>query len=303
MTNHVPVLSQSVIKFLSIRSDDVVLDGTVGAAGHAQAICTQLADTGHLIGIDKDRKATEQAKDKLAETDCQAQTCLRVGSFADAQSIARECGSESVDAALLDLGFRTGQLAASRGFSFQREDPLLMTYKHPEDLEDDDLTAQAICNEWSQESITQILEGYANEDFASQIAEAIVSAREQQPITTTTDLVEIINEAVPPYYRRKGRHPATKTFQALRMAVNDEVRTLEAGLQEVFALLEAGGRLVVISFHSVEDRIVKRFIDEKQSENKAAAVTSSPVRPDESEVSFNPKSRSAKLRCLEKATP
>lgn len=299
MTKHVPVLSKEVLEFLDIDDDDTVLDGTVGAGGHARGICAQLTAAGTLIGIDKDRAAVQQTRDTLASAGCTADVCLQIGDFAHADQLVADCGVSSVSAAMLDLGFRSGQLVSGRGFTFQRDEPLLMTFKAAEDLTEDDLTARQIVNEWSKATLEKILDGYANERYAETIAEAIVQRRAQQPIETTGDLVTVVKSAAGRSHRSGSRHPATQTFQALRMAVNDEVRTLERGLRVLFSLLDTGGRLAVISFHSVEDRIVKQFFA-TQSGQSGKIITDSPVTPDTEEVGFNPRARSAKLRCLEK---
>ncbi len=301
MTDHVPVLTHAVIRKLSLSSGDVALDGTVGAGGHARAICARLKDEGSLIGIDQDRSAIEQTENTLQKADCQAATCLQVGNFRHADALAQDCGFETVDAALLDLGFRSEQLTDQRGFSFQEDAPLQMTYKHPDDLTEEDLTAQEIIQNWSQEAIEQILSGYANEPYSEDIAEAIVKTRADKTVKTTKQLVEIIKQAVPHGYTTGKRHPATRTFQALRMAVNDEVRALEDGLEVITSLLANGGRFVVISFQSVEDRITKQFFEQQAAVGNGSHLTSNPIRPKDSETNFNARARSAKLRCFQKA--
>lgn len=301
MTDHVPVLTHAVIRKLSLNADDVVLDGTVGAGGHARAICARLQDEGGLIGVDQDRSAIEQTKKTLTKADCQATTCLQIGNFRHADALAQDCGFETVDAALLDLGFRSEQLTDERGFSFQESAPLQMTYKHPDDLTEEDVTAQRVLQNWSQEAIEQILSGYANEPYSEDIAEAIVETRSEKAIETTKQLVETIKQAVPHGYTTGKRHPATRTFQALRMAVNDEVRALEGGLETITSLLADGGRFVVISFQSVEDRITKQFFEQQAATGNGTHLTSNPIRPNDSETNFNARARSAKLRCFQKA--
>jgi 16S rRNA (cytosine1402-N4)-methyltransferase len=301
MTDHIPVLTPVVIRKLALSSDDVFLDGTVGAGGHARAACARLQD-GSIVGIDQDRDAIERAREALTQADCQADVCLRADNFRNADTVIAECGHSQVDAALLDLGFRSEQLENQRGFSFQQDEPLLMTYKHPNDLTDEDLTAQEIVQNWDRDSIEQILDGYANESYSEQIADAIVAARKHQGITTTQDLVSVIRSAVPAGYQQGQRHPATRTFQALRMAVNDEVRSLEAGLETISSLLAPGGRFVVISFQSVEDRITKQFFNQQEAVGAGRHQTDNPIRPGDAETGFNPRSRSAKLRCFQKST-
>jgi len=300
MTRHVPVMTREAVQHLGVRSGDCVFDGTVGSGGHARAICTRLGADGTLIGADRDREAIKQTRKTLTKADCSAETCLQTADFRTVKSVISDCGESEIDSALLDLGFRSEQLESGRGFSFQEEAPLLMTYKHPDDVTDDDTTARDILNDWDQESITQILSGYANEVYSEQIASAIVNHRQNNTFTTTTDLNHVIKQTVPEGYRKGRRNPATKTYQALRMAVNDEVRALEEGLRNIFELLAGGGRLVVISFHSVEDRIVKQFFAEMAAVGRAVNRTESPITPDSSETDFNARAHSGKLRSLHK---
>lgn len=300
MTEHVPVLTHAVIRKLSLSSDDVVLDGTVGSGGHARAICARLGEQGSLIGIDQDKSAVQQTRNVLQESGCNVSSCLQTGNFRNAEEIISNCGARKLDAALLDLGFRSEQLDAERGFSFQENTPLVMTYKHPDDLSENDVTAKDVVQDWSREALENILSGYANEPYSEQIAEAIVSRRERQPITTTKQLVEVIKSAVPSGYQQGKRHPATRTFQAIRVAVNDEVRALEEGLETITSLLVQGGRLVVISFQSVEDRITKQFFNQQADIGAGSHLTQNPIRPKESETDFNARARSAKLRCFQK---
>lgn len=300
MTEHIPVLTHAVIRKLHLSSDDVVLDGTVGAGGHARAICARLGEQGSLIGIDQDKSAVKQTRKVLSESGCKAGICLQIGNFRNAEELVSDCDEDGLDAALLDLGFRSEQLDAGRGFSFQENAPLLMTYKHPDDLSEDDVTAKSIVQDWSREALENILSGYANEPYSEQIAEAIVSRREVQQITTTKQLVEVIKSAVPSGYLQGKRHPATRTFQAIRVAVNDEVRALEGGLETITSLLVQGGRIVVISFQSVEDRITKRFFNQQSDIGVGSHLTQKPIRPKESETDFNARARSAKLRCFQK---
>lgn len=301
MTNHIPVLAHAVIRKLGLSSDDTVLDGTVGAGGHAQAICARLGADGTVIGIDQDSDAITQARKNLRAADCQAESCLQVGNFRNADTIIKDCGCTNVDAALLDLGFRSEQLHNQRGFSFQEDEPLLMTFKHPDNLTEDDETAQDVLNDWSESALEQILTGYANEPYSEEIAAAIVASRQQDNITRTKELVSIIKQATPVGYHKGKRHPATRTFQAIRMAVNDEVRALEEGLESILSVLTPGGRFVVISFQSVEDRITKQFFDQEESVGRGKHQTDKPIRAESSETDFNARARSAKMRCFQKS--
>jgi len=295
---HIPVLVSEVIASLQLAADDVVFDGTVGSAGHAQAICTQLGPAGVYIGVDQDRRAIQLARSKLEDTDCR--THLQTANFRDPMAVLDQCSVKSIDNALLDLGFRSEQLESNRGFSFKEDEPLVMTYKKKVDLDPEDTTAKQVVNEWSQDSLEKILAGYANEQFNKEIAKAIVGRRQIDTIKTTHDLVETVKSAVPRWYQAGDRHPATKTFQAVRMAVNDELAALQDGISRIFRLLSHGGRLAVISFHSGEDRIVKQFFQKQAKQERGEPVTDSPITPKEAEIDMNSRSRSAKLRVIEK---
>jgi 16S rRNA (cytosine1402-N4)-methyltransferase len=188
-----------------------------------------------------------------------------------------------------------------RGFSFQEEEtPLEMTFKHSDELSEDDVTAYDVVNHWDQDTLESIIDGYGNEVHSQAIATAISTMRREQLIKTTGQLVGIIRQAVPPGYRKGRLHPATRTFQALRMAVNDEVNALKEGLESVFAALTEGGRLGVVSFHSIEDRSVKEYFRYLIDNDMAETLTDRPVAPKHEEVVFNPRARSAKLRAVKK---
>lgn len=301
MTKHVPVLLPAVMKYLSIQPGDTVLDGTVGSGGYARAITTVLGKTGTFVGIDADKAAIETTKEMLEGYE--GELCLTVANFRQADSILEECEVDEITAAVLDLGFRSEQLEMNRGFSFQEETPLVMTFRHPDDLKEEDVTAADVVNHWDKESLASILEGYGNERYSEDIADGIVSARKKEPIETTADLVEIVKSAVPHHYRHARRHPATRTFQAIRIAVNDEIQALRDGIQAIFNALSAGGRLAIVSFHSLEDRTVKNQFKNIVATDQAKAVTDSPITAEKGETDFNPRARSAKLRVIEKCSP
>jgi 16S rRNA (cytosine1402-N4)-methyltransferase len=203
------------------------------------------------------------------------------------------------DKILLDIGLSSNQFEQSaRGFSFQKDEPLIMSFK--KDLKETDLTAREIVNTWDEVNIQTILEGYGEEQFAWKIAKAIVARRQENPIETTFDLVEIIKLATPKFYHHKKIHPATKTFQALRITVNDEIESLKEGVSKGFNILNRGGRMAIISFHSLEDRIVKQFFKDKQTKDEGMLITKRPIVPTEEEIKENPRSRSAKLRVIQK---
>lgn len=298
MRKHVPVLLPEVMEFLAIQPGDVVLDCTLGSGGYARAITACLGPEGTFVGTDADKVAVETAQGAI--DDFAGQACLQTANFRELTSVLEECRVKALDAAVFDLGFRSEQLEMERGFSFQEEvAPLEMTFKHSSDLSEADVTAYDVVNHWDAETLENILDGYGNEPHSAAIAQAIVSAR-KSPIETVGQLVGIINGAVPAKYRKARIHPATRTFQALRMAVNDEVNALKEGLASAFVALKAGGRLVVVSFHSVEDRVTKEYLRYLTEEGLAEVLTDSPVTPKREEVDFNPRARSAKLRAIKK---
>ena len=297
---HRPVLLHEVVEQLSLRPDDIVLDGTLGGAGHAEAIAHQLGTKGVFIGIDADHAAIERAKAMLTKS--VASVHLIEGNFRNVGSYLWKHGIPHITKALFDLGWSGYQLTAGRGFSFLQDDPLLMTYtEHPNA---ETLTARTIVNLWKEESIADVVYGWGEERYSRQIARGIVEARKKKPIETSRELGEIIRSSVPAFYRKgsasRRMHPATKTFQALRIAVNDEMGALKEGLTNAFQKLAPGGRLAVITFHSVEDREVKRMFLEWARLGNAERITKSPITPSREEVKANPRSRSAKLRVVQK---
>jgi 16S rRNA (cytosine1402-N4)-methyltransferase len=295
-TVHTSVLLHESIDGLDIHEGDIYLDGTLGGAGHAVEALKKAHDNLTVIGLDRDRDALDRCKPLLVEA---KKLHLKEASFGDLDAVLNELGIEKADRIMLDLGLSSDQFEqAKRGFSIKRDEPLLMTFaKNPAP---DDLTAAYIVNNWSEETIADIIYGYGEERYARKIARAIVVYRAKKKIETTFELVEIIQNAVPGFYRRGRIHPATRTFQALRIAVNDELNTLKAGLVKGFERLAPKGRMAVISFHSLEDRIVKHFYKEKAEAGLAILMSKRPVEASEKEIEDNPRSRSAKLRILEK---
>jgi 16S rRNA (cytosine1402-N4)-methyltransferase len=231
---------------------------------------------GKIIGIDLDPDAIQRAKTRLNPL---SQNIKYVeGSFRNIDTILDSLSINKVDKILLDIGLSSNQFEDSgRGFSFQKDEPLIMSFK--KELTPDDLTAKEILNNWDEENIKAILEGYGEEQFAWKIAKAIVARREIKPIETTFDLVEIIKSATPKFYHHRKIHPATKTFQALRIAVNDEIESLKEGVLKSFEKLNIGGRLAVISFHSLEDRVVKQFFKSREDEGMGLRITKKPIVP------------------------
>ena len=288
---HKPVLLNEILANLRLLPNEIFIDGTLGGAGHSLAICQKYPAVS-IIGFELDPKARELANQKLSEGDCNFKI------IPDNFRNLEKSGMKEVAAVLFDLGLSSIELASSgRGFSFQKNEPLLMTFGEPDEYV---ATAKDIVNEWREENLEMILRGYGEERYARRIAKSIVEEREKKPIATTTDLVQVIEKAVPANYKNRKIHFATKTFQAIRIAVNDELKVLTEALPKAFDLLKPGGRLLVISFHSLEDRIVKRFFREKKKTGVAEIITKKPIRTGEEEIGENPRARSAKLRILEK---
>ncbi len=293
---HITVLLHETVAGVLPKSGGVYVDGTLGAGGHTEEIC-KLAPKSTIIGIDADIDAIERAKARLAGMPC---TLLTSNNFNDKISeILDEFGIDEVDGVILDLGMSSDQLDRSgRGFSFLRDEPLQMTMQ--KEISENDLDAYKIVNFFNEEQLATVIYGYGEEKYSRRIAKAIVEARQESPIETTSQLADIIKKAVPFHYRNGRTHPATKTFQALRISVNDEIERLEKTLEKSFSRLKIGGRLSIISFHSLEDRIVKRFAKDKAQKSVAKIITKKPIVPTEEEIKTNPRSRSAKLRIIEK---
>lgn len=294
---HKTVLLKESIDGLAIKPGEIFVDGTLGGGGHSEEVCGRFGNAVVMIGIDLDPEAISRATVRLSSKECDFKTVQ--GSFRNMDSLVSTLGFSNVDKVLLDIGLSSNQFEDSgRGFSFQKDEPLIMSFK--KDLTDDDLTAREIVNVWDQENIQAILEGYGEEQFAWKISKAIVERRVVKPIETTFELVDIVKSATPKFYHHRKINPATKTFQALRITVNDEIESLKEGLRKSFEILNAGGRVGVISFHSLEDRVVKQFFREKEDSGVGRRITKKPILPAEEEIRENPRSRSAKLRILEK---
>jgi len=292
---HITVLREQAIVALTVRKDSVVVDATLGAGGHASEILKLLGKKGIYIGLDADPTAVDEAKEFLKG---QAKMHLIHRNFSQLHTVLEELGIEKVDAVLADLGWRSEQFAQEgRGFSFNDTQGLLMTYGAPEDHL---FTAYDIVNGWAEEDIANVIFGYGEERYSRRIAKAIVAQREGAPIATAVELAEIVSQAVPAMYRRGRTNPATKTFQALRIAVNDEFLVLEQFIAQAWAALVPGGRLAIISFHSLEDRIVKHSFRSLTQDQQGVLVTKKPIIPTQEEVINNPRARSAKLRVIEK---
>jgi 16S rRNA (cytosine1402-N4)-methyltransferase len=295
VTVHTPVLLQEVIDVLALNPDDIVVDGTLGGAGHAKAILDTLGPNGTYLGIDADKGAIERAHQLIGD-DPRYHTAL--GNYRNIDLYVKNAQLPRVDKVLLDLGLSSDQLHQddNRGFSFQNDEPLKMTYSALPQKET--VTAWHVVNEWSESSLQDIIFGFGGERHARRIAHAIVEAREEKPIQTSKRLAEVVATAV---HRKSHIHPATKTFQAIRMAVNDELGALEEVLQKAIQLLTPEGRIAVISFHSLEDRIVKRTFRTWEETGLGKRITKRPIVPKREESNANKRARSAKLRCFETA--
>ncbi|MBO4212198.1 MAG: 16S rRNA (cytosine(1402)-N(4))-methyltransferase RsmH [Oscillospiraceae bacterium] len=306
--HHISVLLEESIEALKIRPDGIYLDGTLGGAGHSSQIAQRLS-TGTLIGVDRDPKALEAAQERLAPW--MDRVRLVHSNFRELDSILDDLGIPAVDGILLDLGVSSPQLdEASRGFSYMADAALDMRMNPAETL-----TAYEIVNTWPQEELRRILFAYGEERYAPLIAAAILRRREQAPIETTLELVEIIRSAMPQKALREKQHPAKRSFQALRIAVNDELGAIDGVMSRAIDRLKPGGRLAVITFHSLEDRIVKNAMAQAArgctcppefpvcvcgKQPTLRLISRKPITAGEEELRVNPRSRSAKLRVGEK---
>lgn len=301
---HVPVLSREVIKLLAICPGSVVVDGTVGGGGHARLFAEALDYRGILVCIDRDPQALSRAEGSLRESGAMKYRALSIrfvhASYREAGDALRDAGISGADAVLVDLGFSTDTLAGGRGFSFMPDawrEPLDMRYDPGEACP----TAADILRRSDERTIARILLEYGEERFAERIAHAVVQTKKRTPIATVGDLVHAVVRAVPPAARKGPTHAATRTFQALRIAVNRELDHLNAFLSGLPDLLAPSGTAAVVSFHSLEDRAVKRRFREFARSGAGIVLTPKPVTPGDAEVRRNPRSRSAKLRVFRKS--
>lgn len=294
---HESVLMDECLEGLRIRADDVVLDATVGGAGHFTSILSALGPDGVLIGIDEDANALARARDVLAADRRQTRPTVHLveDNFRNLARVLERLDLVRIDRALFDLGWSGFQLHEGKGFSFQGEEPLLMTYGNPEAR----TTAAELVNTLSEKELGDIIHTLGEERFARPIARAIVRERESHRIISTSDLVAAIGKGVPAWYRNRRTHFATKTFQALRIAVNDELGAVQTGLAAAIDCLADGGRIAVITFHSIEDRLVKGMLRAAAGQGKGSVVTKKVIVPSKLELTRNPRSRSAKLRIFE----
>ncbi|MDQ5961706.1 MAG: rRNA (cytosine1402-N4)-methyltransferase [Patescibacteria group bacterium] len=294
---HIPVLLKETLELLDVKQGDVVIDGTLGGGGHSEALCSRFGRTITLIGIDRDEDALTRSLPRLESAGCEPH--LVHGNFREIDTLFARLPFAQADRVLFDFGVSSFQIDDSeRGFSFQRDEPLLMTMK--KNLTDDDVTAYDVVNTWSLQSLTDIIRGFGEEKYAYRIAKAIVASREVQPIKTTFELVDVIKKSVPMSYVHGKIHPATRTFQAIRIAVNGELDAIKEGLEGAWKILSPHGRIAVITFHSLEDRIAKHYFQKLVKESNAVLVNKKPLIPTEEEIKSNPRSRSSKLRVIQK---
>ena len=305
---HVSVLLQECLDGLDIKPDGIYVDGTLGGAGHSSQIAKRLT-TGRLIGIDRDPVALKAAGERLKPYE--KNVTLVHSNFCEIAQVLKDLDIPGVDGILLDLGVSSPQLDdGARGFSYMADAPLDMRMNN-----EDTLTAEIVVNTWSQEELKRILYTYGEERYAPQIASAICRRREERPIKTTLELVDIIRSAMPPAALREKQHPAKRSFQAIRIAVNDELGSVEKVMADAIPCLNPGGRLAVITFHSLEDRIVKTSMAEAAkgctcppqfpvcvcgNKPKVKLISRKPIVASKEELEANPRSRSAKLRVCEK---
>ena len=296
-TVHIPVLLSEVIDGLSISPTDVVVDGTAGGGGYASRITETLSAKGMYIGIDLDSLALARTEAKIGKT--KAKTALVLDNYRNLAAIAQSLGVTAIDKFVVDLGLSSDQLETSgRGFSFQREEPLGMTFTHLPGS--DAVTAYDAINGWEEENLADVIYGFGEDPFSRRIAKRIVLARSERPIETSWELAELVKDAYPARLRNGKTHPATRTFQAIRMAVNDEMGSLQEGLQGAKGLLREKGRIAVVSFESVTDRMVKQTFQEWAREGEMEIITKRPIIASEAETKQNPRARSAKLRIIAK---
>lgn len=306
---HASVLLEETVGGLNVKPNGIYVDGTLGGGGHAYEICGQLDKTGSIIGIDQDAAAIEAASARLKGFG-ERVTIVR-SNYCDMKSRLQELGIDKVDGIVLDLGVSSYQLdTAERGFSYRGDAPLDMRMDTRQEM-----TARDIVNDYSEMDLYRVIRDYGEDKFAKNIAKHIVAEREKRSIETTGQLTEIIRHAIPMKYQKKSGHPAKRTFQAIRIELNRELEVLRNSLDDMIDILNPGGRLCIITFHSLEDRIVKSAFRKNENpctcpshfpvcvcgnESKGRVVTRKPILPGEEEMESNSRSKSAKLRIFER---
>lgn len=307
--NHLSVLLNECIDGLAIKEDGIYVDGTLGGAGHAKHVCAKLGKNGHFIGIDQDTNALRASTERLKGFE--PTISVVHNNFSNVSEVLDTLGIDKIDGMLIDLGVSSHQLdEASRGFSYMHDAKLDMRMN-----QESEFSAYEVVNEYSEEGLHSIIKGYGEEKWAKRIAQFIVEQRQQAPIETTYELVDIIKRAIPAKARKDGPHPAKRTFQAIRIEVNKEIDIIRPTILSAVERLEKGGRLCIITFHSLEDRIVKHTYKELEDPCTCAkhfpicvcgkqplvkVITRKPILPSEEELEINPRARSAKLRIIER---
>lgn len=306
---HMSVLLNECIEGLDIKAAGTYVDGTLGGAGHAKEVCKKLSEEGHFIGIDQDQNALMVSTERLKGV--KPKVSIVRSNFEHVASILEEIAGEGIDGMLIDLGVSSHQLdEPSRGFSYMHDAALDMRMN-----QESKFSAYNVVNEYSEEELFRVIRDYGEDKWSKRIANFIVQARQEKPIETTYELVEIIKNAIPYKARKEGPHPAKRTFQAIRIEVNREIDIIEPTILDVVKFLKPGGRLCIITFHSLEDRIVKhtfRVLEDPCTcpkhfpvcvcgkEKQVKVITRKPILPSDEELEINPRARSAKLRIIEK---
>lgn len=293
---HTPVMLKEILDYLNLRPGKIIVDATIGTGGHSRAVLEHILPGGKLIGIDRDRESLEVSRIRLRDF---SNSCeFMQGNFIDLDTILKNLNIKKIDGILFDLGVSSFQLEdPHRGFSFQAEGPLDMRLDRSSYI-----CAYDLVNNLNEDEISTLLWNFGQERWHNRIAHLLVKERERQPIATTLELANIVINSIPYRYRRRHYriHPATRTFQAVRIAVNRELEALETAINKAIALLERNARICVISFHSLEDRLVKLSFRKAASEGLTDIITPKPLTPSQSEIEANPSSRSGKLRVAER---
>lgn len=309
---HRPVLLEETIESLKIRPDGIYVDGTLGGAGHASQVCKRLSEKGRFVGIDQDDCALQAAGERLKEFGKNVRIDCVKSNYCQMKSVLENLGIDKVDGILLDIGVSSYQLDnVERGFTYREDAPLDMRMDQSSSF-----SAKDVVNQYDEMQLYRVIRDYGEEKFAKNIAKHIVAARQEKEIETTGELIEIIKASIPAKVRATGGHPAKRTFQAIRIEVNRELEVLQDSIDEMIDLLNDGGRLCIITFHSLEDRIVKNKFRENEDpcicpknfpvcvcgrKSKGKVITRKPIVPSEQEVEKNKRSKSSKLRVFEKS--
>jgi len=289
---HKPVLIKETLEYLNPQSEENFIDCTIGFGGHASEILERIKPNGKVLGIDFEKSSLEKIKESFSED----RLILANGNFADLEEIVKKNNFDNINGILIDLGLSSWHFDESnRGFSFKGEETLDMRLDS-----NSELTAEEIINEWSEQELIRIFKEYGEERYSKSIASSICRNRKIKKITKTDQLRDIIKQSIPRKYEYSRIHFATRIFQAIRIAVNDELNSLIKVLPQALSLLESKGRLAVISFHSLEDRIVKNFFRDEFKKGTLEILTKKPIIPNEEEITLNSRSRSAKLRVIKK---